>query len=104
MSKHEPTVDLGYPTPEYGRIPAFQNIEEEAEFWDTHDTADFPDEFKPVEVTVGLDLAERLTLRLDRADRDALARYAKKKGVGPSTLARMWVKEHLQHEAEAEVS
>lgn len=104
MSKHKPTVDLGYPTPAYGRIPAFQNIEEEAGFWDTHDTTDFPDEFQPVEVTVRLELAERLTLRLDRADRDALTRYAKQKGIGPSTLARMWVKEHLQQAAEAEAS
>lgn len=53
---------------------------------------------------MGHDLAEWLTLRLDRADRDALARYAKKKGVGPSTLARLWVKEHLQREAGAEAS
>jgi len=104
MSKHKPTVDLGYPTPAYGRIPAFQNIEEEAEFWDTHSTSDFPDEWTPVEVTVSLELAERLTLRLEKADRDALARYAKKKGIGSSTLARMWVKEHLQQEAEAEAS
>ncbi|CAN5788366.1 hypothetical protein BH20CHL3_BH20CHL3_03440 [soil metagenome] len=104
MSKHKPTVDLGYPTPAYGRIPAFQNIEDEAEFWDTHSTSDFPDEWAPVEVTVSQDLAERLTLRLEKADRDALARYAKKKGLGPSTLARMWVKEHLNQEAEAEAT
>ncbi|MGI8484187.1 MAG: CopG family antitoxin [Thermomicrobiales bacterium] len=104
MNTLKPTVDLGYPTPAFGRIPAFQNIEEEAEFWDTHDTADFPDEFKPVAVTIGPELAEKLTLRLDKADRDALARYAKRKGVGPSTLARMWIKENLRHEAEAEVS
>jgi hypothetical protein len=65
MSNPKPTVDLGYPTPAHGRIPAFQTIEEEAAFWDTHDTADFPDAFKPVDVTVGSDLAERLTPRLE---------------------------------------
>ena len=27
-----------YPTEAHGAIPAFNNIEEEAEFWDTHDT------------------------------------------------------------------
>lgn len=104
MSSHKPTVDLGYPTPAHGRIPSFANIEEEAEFWDTHDTADFPDEFTPVEVKVNLELAEKLTLRLDRADRDALTRFAKKKGIGPSTLARIWVKEHLRQEAETDAS
>jgi len=31
----QPTIDFGYPTPAHGKIPAFNNIEEEAEFWDT---------------------------------------------------------------------
>jgi CopG antitoxin of type II toxin-antitoxin system len=39
-----------YPTEAHGAIPAFNNIEEEAEFWDTHDTTEFEDEFKPVKV------------------------------------------------------
>ena len=99
MTKSKPSVDLGYPTSAHGRIPSFNNIEEEAEFWDTHDTADFPDEFQQVEVTIGGDLAERLTIRLDRDDRDELARRARAIGVGPSTLVRMWVKERLEQEA-----
>ena len=69
MSKLEPTVDLGYPTPAYGRIPSFANIEEEAEFWDTHDTADFADELVPVEVTIGLGLTKRSPVGLQHADR-----------------------------------
>ncbi|MDQ3655169.1 MAG: BrnA antitoxin family protein [Chloroflexota bacterium] len=101
MSRPRPTVDLGYPTPAYGRIPSFKNIEEEAEFWDTHDTADFPDEFELVNVTIGGDLAERLTIRLDGADRAELTRRARAKGVGPSTLVRMWVKERLDQESAA---
>jgi len=36
MSKPRTTIDWGYPTPADGPIPAFNNIEEEAEFWDTH--------------------------------------------------------------------
>ena len=36
------------PTP--SRIPEFASIEEEAAFWDTHSTADYEDEFKPVRV------------------------------------------------------
>jgi len=31
-------------------IPILKSIEEEAEFWDTHDTEEFADEFEPVEV------------------------------------------------------
>lgn len=35
---------------ERGKEPIFKSIEEEAEFWDTHDTEEFADEFEPVEV------------------------------------------------------
>ena len=104
MSKPGPTVDLGYPTEARGRIPAFTSIEEEAAFWDTHDTTAFSEELTPVDFTVGSELAEKLTLRLEKADRDALVRRARQLGVGPSTLARMWIKEHLRHDAEAEPS
>jgi len=98
----QPTVDLGYPTEAQGRIPAFQNIEEEAAFWDTHDFTDYLDESRPATISVGPELADRLTVRLDQADREELTRRAKEKGVGPSTLARMWLKERLRQEAEAE--
>ncbi len=54
------------------------------------------------EVTLGTELAERLTLRLDKADREQLAKQAKAKGIGPSTLARMWLKERLRQEVQAE--
>ena len=95
----KPSVDLGYPTEAHGRIPAFQNIEEEAEFWDTHDITEFLGvELQPVEVTVNPELGDRLTVRLERADREALARLARDKGVGPSTLVRMWIKERLRQE------
>lgn len=102
MSQLQPTVDLGYPTEAHGRIPSFNSIEEEAAFWDTHDFTDYLEESRPVEVTIGDELAERLTLRLERNDREALRRRAKRMGVGPSTLARMWLKERLRLEEEAE--
>lgn len=97
-----PTVDLGYPITPHGRIPAFASVEEEAAFWDTHDVTDYLDESQPARVTVSQELAERLTVRLDRADREELVRRAAAKGLGPSTLARMWLKERLRQEAEAD--
>ncbi len=102
MSHPKPTVDLGYPTETHGRIPAFHSVEEEAAFWDTHDFTDFAEESTPVQITVGEQLAERLTLRLDEADRRDLAKRARDKGVGPSTLIRIWLKERLRQEAETE--
>ena len=65
MSEHKPTVDLGHPTPAHGRIPPFHNIEEEATFWDTHDTADFLGEFTPVELTVTAERVMNSTRRPD---------------------------------------
>jgi predicted DNA binding CopG/RHH family protein len=94
--KTQPTVDLGYPTSAHGRIPAFENIEEEAEFWDTHSVLDFPDEFEYVgfeEPRAKKDAP--ITIRLDYADRTRLKAEAEKMGIGPSTLARIWIKEKL---------
>ncbi len=119
MNKLKPTVDLGYPTEPLGDIPSFNSIEEEAEWWDTHDSGDFQHLFEPVQIVIGGELAEqivanrreeieqgelaeKLTLRLDQSDRAALTKYAKRKGIGPSTLARMWIKEHLEEEAARE--
>lgn len=101
----KPTIDLGYPTEPHGRIPAFQNVEEEAEFWDTHDFTEFlGNELQFTEVRVNPELSDRLTIRLDQTDRDELARRAKLKGVGPSTLARIWLKERLRDEADKQAS
>ena len=105
MTTHHNYTDeeLGYPTEVHGRIPSFGNREEEAAFWDTHDVTEFVGrELQPVEVTISGELAERLTVRLDEADRAELAKRARAKGVGPSTLVRMWLKERLRQEAEPE--
>lgn len=95
--------DLGYPTDADGRIPSFANRDEEAAFWDTHDFTEFwGQELLPVELVVGGELAERLTLRLDQMDRRDLQVRAKDMGVGPSTLARIWLKERLRQEREVD--
>jgi len=102
MSQPKPSVDLGYPTEAHGRIPAFQNIEQEAAFWDTHSVTDYPDELEPVQVRVVKNLSDPLTVRLDPADRAELTRRARAQGIGPSTLVRIWVKDRLRLEVGAE--
>ena len=37
MTKPLPTIDFGYPTEASGPFPSFNSIDEEAEWWDTHD-------------------------------------------------------------------
>lgn len=78
-------------------IPTFVSRAEEAKFWDTHDFADYWEEWKPVEVRFAKSLSENLNIRLDQTTLEELRKRAHSKGVGPTTLARMWILEHLQH-------
>jgi hypothetical protein len=48
-----------------GRMPEFSSLEEEAEFWDTHDTTDYEDDFRPVKVLFSRNLSEGITVRFD---------------------------------------
>ena len=82
--------------PAPSRIPQFASIEEEAEFWDTHDTTDYEDEFKPVKLRVAKNLSEGITIRLDPDTLDQLRSRAHDQGIGPTTLARMWILERLK--------
>jgi predicted DNA binding CopG/RHH family protein len=80
------------------RIPTFKSIEEEAAFWDTHSSEEFADELAPVENVkfVKARTKKALTVRFEEDTFEALTREAREKGVGPSTLARMVILEHLQ--------
>lgn len=77
------------------RIPAFKSIEEEAEWFDTHDLGDYQDEFKTVKVKFAKNLSEGVTVRFDPVTSNKLRVEAHQKGIGPTTLIRMWVLERL---------
>ena len=78
------------------RIPEFKNREEEARWWETHSLADYQDEFKTIKVRFAKNLSEGLHVRLDPETLMKLRIEAKEKGIGPTTLVRMWVKEQLR--------
>jgi predicted DNA binding CopG/RHH family protein len=82
--------------PRKSRIPELASREEEAEFWDTHDTTDFEDEFKPVQVSVVKKLDARITIDLDHEDWQKLRSMAREKGISPITLAQTWIMERLK--------
>ena len=83
-----------------GRLPGFRSLEEEAQFWETHSPLDYPQEWVEVKRgKAGRQLGHILAVRLDAPTIDKLASLTRKKGIGPSTLARMWLLERL---AEAE--
>lgn len=78
------------------RIPEFSSYQEEARWWETHSLADYQDEFKTVKVRFAKNLSEGLHVRLDPETLMKLRVEAKEKGIGPTTLVRMWVKEQLR--------
>lgn len=82
------------------RIPHFKTVQEEAEFWDTHSLADFEDELEEVSdvqfVVTRAKPKKGITVRLEEDLLNTLRTEARAKGIGPSTLIRMWVLEHLR--------
>ncbi len=76
-------------------IPDFKTREEEAAFWDTHSFTDYWHQWKPVDVRFAKNLSGGVTVRLDPDTLEELRTLAKKKGIGPTTLARMWILERL---------
>ncbi|MGH2557502.1 MAG: CopG family antitoxin [Thermomicrobiales bacterium] len=83
--------------PIVSRIPTFRTIEEEAEFWDTHDLMDFENEIEWVTDVkfVPADLSSAITLVFDEASLAELNTRAQKLDTTPSSLARQWVLERL---------
>lgn len=79
------------------KVPKFKSIEEEAHFWDTHDTMDYSGEFKPVKATIRRMLDRVLPVRFDSKTINSLEKYASEKGVGTTTLIRMWILERLKN-------
>jgi predicted DNA binding CopG/RHH family protein len=85
------------------RIPEFKSLDEEARWWETHPVADYMDEFKIVKAEFAKDLYEKspskgVTVRLDTETIDKLETQAKKKGLGTTTLIRMWLLEHMEEQ------
>lgn len=75
-------------------IPPFKTLEEEAKFWDTHSAVDEINEG----TTVGFHRANKthtITIRFEPKKLQSLREKADRMGVGPTTLARMWITEKL---------
>ncbi len=83
------------------RIPEFKTIEEEAEFWDTHDTTDYEDEFKPVKARFADKLLDRVTIPVDADTLVQLEALAREEELNATALARRWVLERLEQEIRA---
>lgn len=76
-------------------VKPFTSLEEEADFWDTHSAVDEINEG----TVVGFHQANKtstITIRFQPEMLKELRSKALKQGVGPTTLARMWIMEKLQ--------
>ena len=79
------------------KIPKFRSFEEEARFWDAHDTTKFLGELKPAELKFPR-RKKLVSMRLPEAEILSLKRVARRRGLGYLTMIRMWVTEKLVDE------
>jgi predicted DNA binding CopG/RHH family protein len=83
------------PTGSMKPMPPFKTLEEEAAYWDIHSPVDELDEHTVVAVHRD-QKSETLTIRFDPQDLADLRQEADERGMGPTTLVRMWVLEQLR--------
>ena len=81
------------------KIPKFETEEQEAEFWDTHDSTDYLEDTEEVEIEyVDTRPKTLISLRLHSKTIEQLKVLASKRGIGYQTMIRMWVMERLEEE------
>jgi hypothetical protein len=78
-------------------IPEFETLDEIAEFWDAHSTADYPDLTEEVHFEVNLS-KKRQPIHLLPELVEQLESQAEARGVSIETLANLWLVEKV-HEA-----
>lgn len=81
-----------------GKPPRFGSLEEEAKFWQLHSPLEYRGVFReePVEPSARLDTL--LAVRFDRDTTATLRKVARAKGIGATTLLRLWTIERLTEE------
>jgi len=79
------------------KLPEFESVDEEVEFWENHDVTDFLDELEDlddVEYRQGKDRV--VSLRLPQEFVDKLKVYARSQEIPYTTLIRRWVIESFR--------
>ena len=86
-------------------IPEFENIEEEAEFWDDFDTAKIWDQAEEVEDVVFTKPDRQVvSFRMDRELIDRIKAYAQSLDTPYTALIRMWAIKGFKKEIEEGLS
>lgn len=84
------------------KLPDFSRMSDEdiADFWETHDSADFWDQMEPVSepLVFATSPKKSISIRLPEAMTIKLKLIAREKGIGYQPLIRMWLLERLTQE------
>lgn len=85
------------------KVPDFKSLEEEAEFWDTHDSADYID-WSKAEKTILPNLklsTESISLRLPSSLLARIKELANEKDVPYQSLMKVYLSDQVNHELKA---
>jgi len=75
-------------------ISKARNLEEMAEFWDTHSLADYEDEIYEVDMTFDPS-ARRTRIGIDPDLLEELRRIASERRISTQTLVNLWLKQQV---------
>jgi predicted DNA binding CopG/RHH family protein len=79
------------------KVPKSKSLKEEREFWDTHDSTNYHDDFKVTKNVVFVrPKKEVISLRLEPKIINKLKELANKEGLPPTTYARMLIVKSIQ--------
>jgi len=80
------------------KLPHFDSIDELAQFWDTHDLADFEDELEEVTEPLFIENGQQSVVKfyLQSQESAILDQLAQSRGIRQEILVREWVLEKLQ--------
>ncbi len=76
------------------KVPNFKSRDEEAAWFGAH-MAEYWNEARPVDAHFAKNLSSGLNVRFDPDSLSKIRSIAREKGIGPSTLVRMWIMERL---------
>lgn len=79
-------------------LPKFASVEEEARFWQVHSPLDHRGAFRREQAEPSGHLETLLAVRFDRETVALLRKVARAKGIGTTTLLRLWTIERLTEE------
>ena len=80
------------------RLPRFSSIAEEARFWQAHSPLNYRGAFREEPGELSGRLETLLAVRFDQDTVNLLRKVARAKGIGATTLLRLWTIERLAEE------